>query len=172
MSRRYHLKYKRQSLGLKLPQLPNKKYVSKTTITQPQRSAEKLMLRVLYDFQAHMLEYYQEKRSTINSARYSGMLTSMLKPEIRRKRRQLLFMGVVFFLDNSPVRQRPRSGPSLKTWILGVAPFSCSPDPWSNPWFPERSPTTTNIIVWSWRGNSGAFARNIFFFYRENTEMY
>jgi histone-lysine N-methyltransferase SETMAR len=47
------------------------------------------------------LEHYQEKGSTINSARYSKMLTEELKPKLRIKRRGLLSKGVVILHDNA-----------------------------------------------------------------------
>ena len=42
------------------------------------------------DSQGPVLEHYQEMGTTINSARYSEMLTDRLKPTIRNKRRGLL----------------------------------------------------------------------------------
>ena len=49
---------------------------------QTQPSAGKLMLTVFWDSQGPVLEYYQERSTTINSARYSEMLTDRLKPAI------------------------------------------------------------------------------------------
>ena len=79
----------------KHPQSPCKKKFK----TQP--SAGTLMLTVFWDLQDPVLEHYQERGTTINSARYSEVLTDRLKPPIRSKRRGLLSKGVVFLHDNS-----------------------------------------------------------------------
>ena len=47
-----------------------------------QTSARKTMLRVFRDSQGPVLEHYQKRGTTINSARYSEMLTDRLKPAI------------------------------------------------------------------------------------------
>ena len=47
------------------------------------------------DSQGPVLEHDQERRTTINSARYNEMLTDRLKYAIRSKRRGLLSKGVV-----------------------------------------------------------------------------
>ena len=59
------------------------------------------MFRVFWDSQGPVLEHYQEKDTIINSVRYSEMLTDMLKPAIRSKRRGLLSKGVVLLHDNA-----------------------------------------------------------------------
>ena len=61
----------------------------------------KMMLTVFWYSQGPVLEHYQERGTTINSARYSGMLTERLKPAIRSKRRVLLLKGVVLLHDNA-----------------------------------------------------------------------
>ena len=59
------------------------------------------MLTVFWDSQGPVLEHYQERGTTINSARNSEMLTDRLKPAIRSKRRGLVSKGVVFLHDNA-----------------------------------------------------------------------
>ena len=76
----YKPEHKRQSMEWKHPQSPCKKNFK----TQP--SAGKLMLTLFWDSQGQVLEHYQERGTTINSAQYSEMLTDRLKPEIRGKR--------------------------------------------------------------------------------------
>ena len=91
----YDPESKRQSMEWKHPQSPCKKKFK----TQP--SAGKLMLTVFWDSQGPVMEHYQERGKTINSARYSEMLTDRLKPVIRSKRRRLLPKGVVFLHDSA-----------------------------------------------------------------------
>ena len=59
------------------------------------------MLTVFWDSQGPVLDHYQEMDTTINSARYSEMLTDWLKPSIVSKRRGLLSKGVVWLHDNA-----------------------------------------------------------------------
>ena len=59
------------------------------------------MLTVFWDSQGPVLEHYQERGTTINSARYSEMLTDRLKPAIRSRRRGLLLKSVVLLHDNA-----------------------------------------------------------------------
>ncbi|UYV62766.1 hypothetical protein LAZ67_2001870, partial [Cordylochernes scorpioides] len=68
-----------------------------------QPSTIKLMITVFFFFysQGVVLEHYQESATTINSARYSEMLTDKLNPTIRSKRRGLLSKGVVLLHDNA-----------------------------------------------------------------------
>ena len=56
---------------------------------------------VFWDSQGPVLEHYQEKGITMNSARYSEMHTDRLKPAIRSKRRGLLSKSVVLLQDNA-----------------------------------------------------------------------
>ena len=48
------------------------------------------MLTVFWDSQGPVMQYYQERGTTVNSARYSEMLTECLKTVIRSKRPGLL----------------------------------------------------------------------------------
>jgi len=48
-----------------------------------------------------ILEHYQERSSTINSARYNEMLIDRLKPEIRSKHPGQLSKGIVLLHDNA-----------------------------------------------------------------------
>jgi hypothetical protein len=59
------------------------------------------MLTLFWDMNGPILEHYQEKGETVNSARYSTMLEEELKSAIRSLRRGLL--SKVFFLlhDNA-----------------------------------------------------------------------
>ena len=86
----YELESKRQSIEQKPPQSPCKKKFK----TQP--STGKLVLTVFWDSQGPVLEHYQERGTTLNSAWYSEMLTDRLKPAIRSKCQVLLLKGVVF----------------------------------------------------------------------------
>ena len=53
------------------------------------------MFTVFWNSQGPVLEHYQERGTTINSTRYSEMLTDRLKPAIRSKRRRLLSKDVL-----------------------------------------------------------------------------
>jgi hypothetical protein len=53
-----------------------------------------------WGLQGPVLEHYQERDTTINSAGYSEMLTDWLKPAVRSKRRGPLSKGVVLLHDN------------------------------------------------------------------------
>jgi histone-lysine N-methyltransferase SETMAR len=59
------------------------------------------MLTFFWDSQGPILEYYHERDTTVNSARYSEMLRDKLKPEVRTKRRGLLSKGVALLHDNA-----------------------------------------------------------------------
>ena len=72
----YKPELKWQSMDWKHPQSSIRKKVK----SQP--TAGKLMLTVFLDSQGPILEHYQERGPTINSARYSEMLIGRLKPEI------------------------------------------------------------------------------------------
>ena len=61
------------------------------------------MLTVFWDTQGPVLEHYQERSTTINSAQYSEMLTDRLKPAIRSKRRVQVQVG----LTGSPSAELP-----------------------------------------------------------------
>ena len=67
------------------------------------------MLTVFWNSQGPVLEHYQERGTTISSARYSEMLTDRLKPAIRSKRRVLLSKGVMLLHDNA----RPHTDATL-----------------------------------------------------------
>ena len=102
----YEPKSKRQSIEWKHPQSPCKKKFK----IQP--SAGKLMLTVFWDSQGSVLEHYQERGTTINSAQYSEVFSDRLKPTIRRKLRGLLLKGVVL-LPLVWSTQRGIKGPSI-----------------------------------------------------------
>jgi len=92
---RYELECKRQSMECKHAQSP----IRKKFKNQP--SAGKLMLTVFWDSQGPLVEHYQERGSTINSAHYSEMLIDKLKPEIRGKCQGQLSKGIVLLHDNA-----------------------------------------------------------------------
>jgi hypothetical protein len=51
---------------------------------------QKILLTFIWDMKEPILEHYQEKGQTVNSATYSAMLKGKLKPVIRNERRGLL----------------------------------------------------------------------------------
>jgi hypothetical protein len=67
---------KHQSLEWKHPTSPAKKKF------KTQRSAGKVMLTVFWNSQGPILEHYQERGTTVNSARYSEMLRDKLTTAI------------------------------------------------------------------------------------------
>ena len=89
----YDPESKRQSMEWKHPQTPCKN-VQNPTIRRK-------TVTLFWDSQGPVLEQYQERCTTINSARYSEMLNDRLKPAIRSKRRGLLSKVVVLLHDNS-----------------------------------------------------------------------
>lgn len=91
----YDLECKWQSVECKHPQSP----IRKKFKSQP--SPGKLMLTVFWDSQGPIMEHYQERGSTINSAPYSEMLIDKLKPEIWSKRWGQLSKGIVLLHDNA-----------------------------------------------------------------------
>jgi hypothetical protein len=91
----YELECKWHSIEWKHPQLP----ITKKVKSQP--TARKLMLTVFWDSQGPILEHYQEKGSTINSAHYSEMLIGRLKSEIRSIRQGQLSKRIVLVHDNA-----------------------------------------------------------------------
>jgi len=92
---RYEPESKRQSMEWKHIGSPAKKKFK----TQP--SAGKVMLMLFWDSKGPILEDYLEKGRTINSARYSDMLTKNLKPAVRTKRRGLLSKKVLLLLHDN-----------------------------------------------------------------------
>ena len=81
---------------------------------QTQPCAGNLMLTVFWDSQGLVLEHYQERITTINSAQYSEMLTDRLKPAIRSKRRGLLSKGVVLLHENARSHTATHTDESLR----------------------------------------------------------
>ena len=112
---------KRQSMEWKHPQSPSKKKFK----SQP--STGKLMLTVFWDSQGPVLEHYQERGTTINSARYSEMLTDRLKPAIRSKRRGLLSKSVVLLHDNAHPHTAAHTAETLRKLkfdVMAHPPYS------------------------------------------------
>ena len=91
-------------------------------------SAGKLMLTVFWDSQDPVLEHYQERNTTTNSARYSEMLTDKLKPEFRSKLRGLLSKGVVLLHDNARPHTTAHTEETLrklKFEVMAHPPYTC-----------------------------------------------
>lgn len=85
------------------------------------------MLTVFWDSQGPLLEHYQERGTTINSVRYSEMLTAKLKPAIRSKRRGLLSKGVVLLHDNARPHTAAHTAETLQKLnfeVLDHPPYS------------------------------------------------
>ena len=117
----YEPESKQQIMEWKYPQLPCKKKFK----TQP--SAENLMLTVFWDSQGPVLEHHQEKGTTINSARYSEILTDRLKPAIRSKCWGLLPKGVVLLHDNAHPHTNAHTAETLqklKFEVMAHPPYS------------------------------------------------
>jgi hypothetical protein len=93
----YESESNRQSTEQKQPWSPCKERF------KSQRSTGKLMLTVFWDSQGTILEHYQERGTTVDSARYGEMLAERLRPAIGSKRRGLLPKGAVLLHD------RPRA---------------------------------------------------------------
>ena len=64
-----------------------------------------MLLTIFWDSQEVILEHYLERGATVNSVRYSEVLSTELKPAIRTKRRGLLSSGALLLHDNA----RPRT---------------------------------------------------------------
>jgi hypothetical protein len=91
----YKPESKHQSMRWKHPHSTVKKKFK----THP--TAGKVTLGVFWESQGLLLERYQERASTVTSARYSEMLCDKRKPTIRSKRRGLLSKGVVLLHDTA-----------------------------------------------------------------------
>ena len=78
-------------------------------------------LQFIWDSQGPIMEHYQDRGSTINSARYSEMLIDRLKPEIRSKRRGQLLKGNVLLHDNARLHTAAHSWnpPEIQVWGIG-----------------------------------------------------
>ena len=85
------------------------------------------MLTVFWDSQSPVLEHYQERGSTINSARYSEMLTDRPKPAIRSKSRGLLSKGAMLLHDNARPHTAVHTAETLrklKFEVMARPPYS------------------------------------------------
>jgi len=74
-----------------------------------------------WESQGPILEHYQERGLTINSAHYSEMLIDRLKTEIRSKHQEQLSKGIVLLNDNIcillPTQLKPSINSSLRYWL-------------------------------------------------------
>ena len=120
----YEPESKRQSMKWKHPQYPSKKKF------KPQPFAGTLMLAMFWDSRGPVLGQYQERDTTINSARHSEMLTDRLKPSIwKGKRRGLRSKGVVLLLDNARPLTAAHTAETLRKLKFGeMAHPPYSPD--------------------------------------------
>ena len=66
---------------------------------ESQPSAGKVLLTIFWDSQGVILEQYLERGATVNSVRYSEMLSTEVKTAIRTKRRGILSSGVLLLHD-------------------------------------------------------------------------
>ena len=117
----YEPESKRQSMEWKHPQSPcNKKF-------KIQPSAGKEMLTVFWDSQGPVLEHYQERGTTINSAWHSEMLTERLKPAIWSKCWGLLLKCVVLLHNNArphTAAYTPEMLQKFKFEVMAHPPYS------------------------------------------------
>ncbi|PNF15535.1 hypothetical protein B7P43_G16529, partial [Cryptotermes secundus] len=120
---------KRQSMEWKHPQSPSKKNF------KSQLSARKLMLTVYLDSQGRILEHFQERGTTINSARYSEMLTDRPKPAIRSKCPGLLSKGVVLLHDSARPHTAAHTAETLRKLKFDVMAHP--------PYSPDLTPSKT-----------------------------
>ena len=81
--------------GMETSTIARQEKVQKPTISR------KIDAYRFWDSQGPILEYYQKRGSTINSACYSEMLIDRLKHEIRSKCRGQLLKGIVLLHDNA-----------------------------------------------------------------------
>jgi len=87
------------------------------------------MLTDFWDSQGPILEHYQERGSTINSAGYIEMLIDRLKPEIRSSRRGQLSKGIVLLHDNARPHTAAHTVETLqKLMFVALAHPPYSPD--------------------------------------------
>ena len=78
------------------------------------------MLTVFWVSQGTVLEHYQERGTTVNTARYSEMLTDRLRPAVRSKRRELLSKGVVLLHDNARPLTATHTAETLRKLLFEV----------------------------------------------------
>jgi histone-lysine N-methyltransferase SETMAR len=117
----YEPESKRQSLEWRHTFSPSKKKFK----SQP--SSGKVLFTLFWDMNGPIVEHYQKKGETVNSARYSTLLEDELKPAIRSRRRGLLSRGVLLLHDNA----RPHTAAAtldtirrLRFQILQHPPYS------------------------------------------------
>ena len=80
-----------------------------------------------WDSQGPILEHYQDRGSTINSASYSEMLIDRLKPEIQSKCRGKLLRGIVLLHGNACLHTAAHTVKTLqklKFEVLAHPPYS------------------------------------------------
>jgi histone-lysine N-methyltransferase SETMAR len=88
-------------------------------------TAGKLMITVFGESKGLLLEHYEGRVSTMNSARYSEMQCDKLKPAIRSKRRGLLPEGVVFYdIAHSHTAHTVETRKRLNFEVLKHPPYS------------------------------------------------
>jgi hypothetical protein len=80
-----------------------------------------------WDSQGPILEHYQERGATVNSAHYSETLRDKLTPAIRTKRRGLLSKGVALLHDNTRPHTAAHTVETLRhlnSEVLEYPPYS------------------------------------------------
>jgi histone-lysine N-methyltransferase SETMAR len=103
-----------------------------------QASAGKVMLTVFWDSQGPVLEHYQERSTTVNSARYSEMLRDKLKPAIRTKRRGLMSKGVALLHDSACPHTAAHTVETLRHLIFEVLEHP--------PYSPDLAPSDCHLF--------------------------
>ena len=96
------------------------------------------MLTVFWDSQGPVVEHYQERGTTINSAWYSEMLTDRLKPAIRSRRRGLLSKDVVLLHDNAHPHTAAHTAETLRKLKFEVIAHP--------PYSPDLAPSDYNLF--------------------------
>ena len=86
------------------------------------------MLTLFWDELGVILEHYEPRRNTVNSATYADLLKNHLRPAIKSKQRGLLSTGVLLQHDNA----RPHTACSIVATIQDLS-FECLPHPPHSP---------------------------------------
>lgn len=129
----YEPESRTQSMEWKHPHSPAAQKVRK------QMSANKILLTVFWDMQGPVLCHYLEGRCvSVNSASYSELLKTQLKPAIRSRRRGALTKGVILQHDNA----RPHSA-KLTQQTLQDLGWEVLPHP---PYSPDLAPSDFHLF--------------------------
>ena len=124
---------KRQSMKWRHPSSP----VQKKFKRQP--SAKKIMLTLLWDMHGPILLHFQAHGQTVNSANYSAMLRNKLKPEICKKRREMLSKKVLLHHNNA----RPHTAAATVETVQQLGFILLQHHPYS----PDLAPSNYHIFL-------------------------